>query len=134
MSKSSESANKYSLYIPRASLSSSSGLSSKSSSRSREFSPNPMDRKGKRGSRNVDESESEGIGSSSIDEKKSSYGDNKMCRKANHPMYIVYKGGKPKRTFDSTATQSSSSSSSASNQSNYVSEYGIFLFYFIFFS
>jgi hypothetical protein len=68
------------------------------------------------------ESETEAYHNASIDGRKSSPlrngndDDGKMSRKSNHPMYIVYKAGKPQRKFNS-----SSSSSSASNQSNYVS-------------
>lgn len=131
-----DSANKYSFNIPRASLSSSSGSSSKSSSRLKELSSNPMDRKGKmqgkmkRGSRSgveiveisiAGESESEGVYiNSSIDEGKLNRDFNKMSRKASHhPLYIVHNTGMSNAAFHSI--QSSSSSSSASNQSNYVS-------------
>ncbi|KAG5680431.1 hypothetical protein PVAND_009939 [Polypedilum vanderplanki] len=113
--------NKYLLHIPRVSLSpistscSGSGSSSKSSSRSREFSPNPIENNFK-----ISEMENEGYRNSWMDERKShnDVDNGKISRKANHPMYIVYKAGKPQNKFNSSQS-SSSSSSAASNQSNY---------------
>lgn len=107
--------NEFSLQIPRASLCiSSSGSSSKSSSRSREFSPNRIHMMNVA----MSESDSEVYGSTnqSHDNVKSRNG-----RRNLNQMYLVRKA--PKREFhSSTATTAtrSCSSSSASNQSNYV--------------